>query len=139
MKRKLVASSLVAVGLLELSGLTSPAAAFASAAPAAVAAVSWYIVYGARYEEQALKELPPGSFYTGPSNLSHFARTGNAPVGVYIPGYGPTYSMLTDDLNRQGTPANRSEGGRSQKGWFLPAPQFCSQVVSTLPGGGSKE
>ncbi len=130
MKRKfvMVESSLVAVGLLALAGFTSPAAAFAGVAPAAEISGTWYFEYGARYDEQALKELPPGSFYTGPSNQPHFARPGEAPAVVYV---------LTDDHNGQGMPANRSEEGRSQVGWFLPAPQSCSRVVNAIAGGGS--
>jgi len=131
----MVANSLVAVGLLALAGLTSSAAAFASAAPAAVISGPWYFAYGARYDERALKELPPGSFYTGPSNQPYFARTGDAPVGVYISGHGSTGTpyVLTDE------PANRSEEGWPQIGWLLPAPQSCSRVVSALAGGGSKD
>jgi len=129
MKRRfvMVANSLVAVGLLALAGFTSSAAAFASAAaPAAEGSrlpAEWYFAYGARYDEKALKALPPESFYTGPSNQPHFARTG----------------VLTDDPNGQGMPANRSEGGRAQIGWLLPAPQTCSRTVSALFGGKSKE
>lgn len=131
MKRKFVmANSLAAVGFLVLAGLTSPAAAIAGAAPAAEGArlpAEWYFAYGARYDEKELKALSLGSFYTWPTNQPHFARTGDAPLIVYISGYGST-----------GVPANRSEGG-SQMGWFLPAPQSCSRVVIALAGGGSKD
>lgn len=132
MKRRfvMVANSLAAVGLLAFAGLTSSAAAFASAAPEATISGPWYFAYGARYDEQTLKELPRGSFYTGPSNQPHLARTGDAPVVVYV---------LTDDYNGQGMPANRSEGGRSQIGWLLPATQSCSRAVSALSGRGSKD
>jgi hypothetical protein len=112
MKRKLVANSLVAVGLLALAGLTSSAAAFASAAPAAEGArlpAEWYFAYGARYAEKALKAPPPESFHTGPSNQPHLARAGDVPVVAYV---------------------SRSEGGRSQAGWLLPALQSCSRAVS---------
>jgi len=130
MKRRFVmmANSLVAAGLLALAGFSSSAAAFASAAPAAEGArlpAEWYFAYGARYDEKTLKALPPESFYTGPSNQPYLARTGDAPV-VDISGYG------------QGMPANRSEGGWSQIGWLLPAPQSCSRAVSAPSGGGSK-
>ena len=112
MKRKLVASSLVAVGLLALAGLTSSAEAFAGAVPAAEGArlpAEWYFAYGARYDEKALKALPPESFYIGPSNQPHLARTGDVPAVAYV---------------------SRSEGGRSQMGWLLPAPKSCSRAVS---------
>ena len=122
MKRRFVrvATSLVAVGLLELVGFTSSAAAFASAAPAAESArlpAEWYFVYGAGYDEKALKTLPLESFDTGPSDQPHLAWTVDAP----------------------GMPANRSEGAQSQIGWLRPVPQSCSGVVSTLAGGGSKD
>jgi len=127
----MVANSLVAAGLLALAGFISSAAAFASAAPAAEGArlpAEWYFAYGARYDEKALKALPPESFYTGPSNQPHLARTGDAPVVVYLSGYG------------QGMPANRSEGGWSQIGWLLPAPQSCFPGLSVLlPAGDRKE
>ena len=114
MKRRFVrvANSLVAVGLLAFAGLTSSAAAFAGAAPAAEGArlpAEWYFAYGAQYDERALKALPSESFYTGPSNPPRLARTADAPVVAYV---------------------SRSEGGRSQMGWFLPAPQSCSLAVS---------
>jgi hypothetical protein len=112
MKRRFVrvSTSLVAVGLLELVGFTSSAAAFASAVPAAEDArlpAEWYFAYGARYAEKALKALPPESFDTRPSNQPLLAWMADAP----------------------GIPANRSEGGRSQFGWLLPAPQSCSRAV----------
>jgi pimeloyl-ACP methyl ester carboxylesterase/quercetin dioxygenase-like cupin family protein len=57
---------------------------------ALVVAGNWYLGYGDHFEEAALKELPPGSFYTEPPNLPHFARTGNTPAIVEISGVGPT-------------------------------------------------
>ncbi len=136
MKRRFVtvANSLVAVGLLTLAGFTSPATVFAGTAPAAKGArlpAEWYFAYGARYDEKALKALPPESFNTWPSNQPHLARTGDAPVVVYISGYGPTGTHYI--------PANRSEGGWSQIGWLLPAPQSCSRLSVLLPVGRSKE
>jgi hypothetical protein len=116
--------------LLALAGFTSSAAAFASAAPAAEGArlpEEWYFAYGARYDEKALKALPPESFDTEPSNQPHFAQTGDAPVVVHISAYGP-----------MGMLANRSEGG-SQMAWFLPTPQSCSRVVNALAGGRLKD
>lgn len=112
MKRRFVrvATSLVAVGLLELAGFTSLAAAYTSAVPAAESArlpAEWYFAYGARYDEKALMALPPESFDTRPSNQLLLAWMVDAP----------------------GIPENRSEGGRSQIGWLLPAPQSCSRAV----------
>lgn len=50
----------------------------------------WAFGYGSRYEAKELKPLPPGSFYTEPPDVPHFAQTGKAPVVVHITGYGPT-------------------------------------------------
>ena len=55
-----------------------------------VASGTWYIGYGARFDEKKLKALEPGSFYTEPPGEMHFARTGNKPVVVFITGNGPT-------------------------------------------------
>ena len=50
----------------------------------------WHFGYGASFNEQDLKELPPGSVYTEPPNTPHFARTGTAPAVVQITGFGPS-------------------------------------------------
>jgi quercetin dioxygenase-like cupin family protein len=57
---------------------------------ATVVSGTWYIGYGSSFDEQKLKALTPGSFYTEPPNVAHFARTGNQTVAVQITGYGPT-------------------------------------------------
>jgi quercetin dioxygenase-like cupin family protein len=57
---------------------------------ATVVSGTWYFGYGLRFDEKQIKALPPGSFYTEPPNIAHFARTGNEPVIVQITGYGPT-------------------------------------------------
>jgi pimeloyl-ACP methyl ester carboxylesterase len=67
---------------------------------ATVISGTWYFGYGDRFDEGLLKALPPGSFYTEPSNESHFARTGDMPVVVHISGSGPTgtrYPQRTGD------------------------------------------
>ena len=51
---------------------------------------TWRFGYGANFDETALKELLPGSFYTEPANAPHFARTGDAPVVIQITGSGPS-------------------------------------------------
>src|SRR5258705_2690414 len=58
---------------------------------------SWYFGYGNRFEENELKELTSGSFYTEPANAPHFARTKNTPVVVQISGYGPSGTQYEDD------------------------------------------
>lgn len=57
---------------------------------AVVVSGHWSIGYGERFDDAALKVLPPGSFYTEPAQAPHFASTGNEPVVVYISGIGPT-------------------------------------------------
>lgn len=79
---------------------------------ATVISGSWSIGYGQTFDEKKLKALPPGSFYTEASGVTHFAATGKDPVVVQITGYGPTdtvyaetkeparnYSSATADVN----------------------------------------
>jgi hypothetical protein len=40
--------------------------------------------------------LLPGSFYTEPAGVMHFARTDSEPAVVYIYGYGPTDTKYAD-------------------------------------------
>jgi uncharacterized RmlC-like cupin family protein len=57
---------------------------------AVVVSGHWSIGYGERFDASALKVLSPGSFYTEPGEVPHFASTGAEPVVVYISGVGPT-------------------------------------------------
>jgi quercetin dioxygenase-like cupin family protein len=60
---------------------------------------TWYFGYGSKFDDKALKELPPGSMYTEPANTAHFARTRDQVV-IQIVGYGPsstTYVNPADD------------------------------------------
>jgi quercetin dioxygenase-like cupin family protein len=60
---------------------------------------TWYFGYGQKFDEKALKALPPGSTYTEPPNTAHFART-REQVVIEIVGYGPsstTYVNPADD------------------------------------------
>jgi pimeloyl-ACP methyl ester carboxylesterase len=57
---------------------------------ATVISGTWHFGYGARFDDEALKALPPGSFYTEPPNEPHFARTGSTAVVLQISGFGPT-------------------------------------------------
>ena len=50
----------------------------------------WYFGYGPVAGAAAEKALPPGSFYTEPGGVAHFAETKADPVVVYITGNGPT-------------------------------------------------
>ena len=51
---------------------------------------TWYFGYGKVFDVNALKALPPGSFYTEPPADPHFAETRDTPVVLQITGYGPT-------------------------------------------------
>ncbi|HVJ36719.1 MAG TPA: cupin domain-containing protein [Stenotrophomonas sp.] len=56
----------------------------------AVLSGTWHFGYGDRFDPGKLKTLPPGSIYTEPANVAHFARTGDEAVTVLITGVGPT-------------------------------------------------
>lgn len=57
---------------------------------ATVVSGTWQFGYGDRFDENALKRLPPGSLYSEPGGGNHFARTGAEPVLVQITGIRPT-------------------------------------------------
>ncbi len=63
---------------------------------ATVISGTWYFGYGDKFDEQKIKALPPGSFYTEPPHEPHFARTGDTPVVVQITGFGPTGTKYSD-------------------------------------------
>ena len=62
---------------------------------AVVVSGRWFFGYGAKAEEPRVKELAPGSFYTEPANVAHFALTRAEPAVVYISGIGPTDTIYT--------------------------------------------
>ncbi len=57
---------------------------------ATVVSGTWQFGYGDRFDEGVLKTLPPGSVYSEPGGVNHFARTDADPVLVQISGLGPT-------------------------------------------------
>ena len=57
---------------------------------ATVVSGKWQFGYGTHFDESALKTLPPGSVYSEPGGLNHFARTTDSSVVVLICGFGPT-------------------------------------------------
>jgi len=70
---------------------------------ALVVSGEWHFGYGATASEVAGKTLPPGSFYTEPAGVAHFAFAGDTPTVVYITGIGPTdtvYVNAADDPAR---------------------------------------
>ena len=66
---------------------------------AAVVSGAWLFGYGNRFDEKSLKTLPPGSVYSEPAGVTHFARTNDTPVVVEISGYGPTDTRYFDPAN----------------------------------------
>ncbi|MFZ0266162.1 cupin domain-containing protein [Caulobacter sp.] len=57
---------------------------------AVVIAGLWRFGYGRKADAALVKALPPGSFYSEPAGVDHFAMTGPEGASVYISGYGPT-------------------------------------------------
>ena len=66
---------------------------------ATVVSGDWQFGYGNRFDEKGLKRLPPGSVYSEPGGVNHFAESGNAPVIVQISGYGPSDTRYFDPAN----------------------------------------
>jgi quercetin dioxygenase-like cupin family protein len=66
---------------------------------AIVVSGTWYFGYGREANETATKPLPPGSFYTEPGGVAHFALTKTESVVVYITGFGPTDTVYVNATN----------------------------------------
>lgn len=66
---------------------------------ATVVSGTWYFGYGRQFDEKALKELPPGSFYTEPPGVDHFAMTKGEGVVISITGTGPSGTTYVDPQN----------------------------------------
>ena len=64
----------------------------------------WYFGYGDRFDRAALKALPPGSHYTEPANVHHFAGAGSEGATVECTSVGPSGTTYVDpsDDPRQG-------------------------------------
>ena len=56
---------------------------------------TWYTGYGAKFDENALKALPAGSFYTEPANVAHFVEV-REPVVIQVSGMGPSGRKFVD-------------------------------------------
>lgn len=69
---------------------------------ATVVSGTWYFGYGTKFDERALKALPPGSFYTEPPGQPHFARTGDTAVVLQTTGVGPTGTTFVEILSAPG-------------------------------------
>ena len=57
---------------------------------AVVVAGAWCFGYGRKADEAPVRALPPGSFYSEPAGVDHFAMTKGEGASVYIFGFGPT-------------------------------------------------
>ena len=66
---------------------------------ATVVSGEWHFGYGNRFDAAALKTLPPGSVYSEPGGVNHFARTDAEPVIVQISGDGPTDTRYFNPSN----------------------------------------
>jgi quercetin dioxygenase-like cupin family protein len=71
---------------------------------AVVMSGTWYFGYGNVANDKATKQLPPGSYYTEPGGVAHFALTRAEAVVVYITGFGPTDTVY---LNSADDPRNK--------------------------------
>ena len=59
----------------------------------------WKFGYGRKADEALVKVLPPGSFYSEPAGVEHFAMTGSEGASVYISGFGPTSTDYVEAAN----------------------------------------
>jgi quercetin dioxygenase-like cupin family protein len=66
---------------------------------ATVVSGKWQFGYGTHFDESTLKMLPPGSIYSEPGGVNHFARTIDEPVVVHVCGFGPTDTRYFDPTN----------------------------------------
>jgi quercetin dioxygenase-like cupin family protein len=66
---------------------------------ASVLSGEWHFGYGDHFDAQSLKTLSPGSVYSEPGGVTHFASTDADPVVVQICGYGPTDTRYFDPAN----------------------------------------
>jgi quercetin dioxygenase-like cupin family protein len=63
---------------------------------ATVVSGEWHFGYGNEFNAAGLKTLPPGSVYSEPGGVNHFAQTGSEAVIVQISGFGPTDTKFFD-------------------------------------------
>ena len=67
----------------------------------------WHFGYGDRFNSKSLKILPPGSVYSEPGAVEHFAQAGDTAVIVQISGYGPTDTKYFDPANDPEAPKKK--------------------------------
>lgn len=66
---------------------------------ATVVSGTWHFGYGDKANDRSSKALGPGSFYTEPAGVEHFARTGESAVVIHISGIGPTDTRYVETAN----------------------------------------
>src|SRR5580700_7176814 len=66
---------------------------------ATVVSGEWRFGYGDHFDVKRLKTLPPGSVYSEPGCVEHFAQTTDTAVVIQISGYGPTDTKYFDPAN----------------------------------------
>src|SRR5580704_12227227 len=74
---------------------------------ATVVSGEWHFGYGDHFDAKSLKTLPPGSVYSEPGAVEHFAQTRDTPVVVQISGYGPTDTKYFDPANDPEAPKKK--------------------------------
>ena len=57
---------------------------------------TWYVGFGAKYDESKLIGLPAGSYYTEPAGVPHFVVIKDEGVVVQISGTGPSRQIPVD-------------------------------------------
>jgi len=65
---------------------------------------TWYFAYGEARDDAQLKALPPGSHYTEPAGMNHFAETRDETVIAACTAIGPTGTTF---VNPADDPRNR--------------------------------
>lgn len=67
---------------------------------AVVLSGTWYFAYGRQFDESKLRALPPGTFYTEPPKVDHFAMTKAEGVTIQITGTGPSSTTYVNPANQ---------------------------------------
>jgi quercetin dioxygenase-like cupin family protein len=71
---------------------------------AVVVSGEWHFGYGDHFDAKSLKTLPPGSVYSEPGGVNHYARTDADAVVVEVSGQGPTDTRYFDPANDPKSP-----------------------------------
>lgn len=63
-----------------------------------------YYAFGDRFDETRLRALPPGSFFTEPPDLPHYALTRDEPVVLELHAIGPAATKYVETEDAAGRP-----------------------------------